>query len=171
MQPSNSCYEFIKSFEGLFLEAYQDSVGIWTIGWGTIKYPNGTKVKEGDICTEEQAQEYLEFEVNEKSHGVNAAIKEIPLNQGQYDALVSFCYNLGSAALQTSTLLKKLLKNPHDSTIYEYSKDENGKPIADSCEFCKWCRANGRILWGLLRRRAAEANMYGNKNASIDMPA
>lgn len=162
MQPSQNCIEFIKSFEGLFLEAYLDSVNIPTIGWGTIKYPDGTKVKMGEICTEYQAQEYLEFEVNEKSNGVNAAIKEIPLNQGQYDALVSFSYNLGIGALQTSTLLKKLLKNPHDSTIYAY-QTENNKPIPDTCEFVKWCRANGQILKGLLRRRAAEADMYAGK--------
>lgn len=163
MKPSTKCYEFIKSFEGLELNAYADPIGIFTIGYGTIKYPDGTSVKKGDTCTEQEAEQYLEHEVNLKADGVNKSIKETPINQNQFDALVSFAYNLGNGALQTSTLLKKLLKDPHDSTIYQYTTDANGKPIADSCEFTKWCRAGGKILSGLLRRRAAEADIYAGK--------
>lgn len=163
MQPSPKGIEFIKGFEGYSPIAYKDSVGIWTIGWGTIIYPNGNKVKEGDTCSKEEAEQYLEYEINEKAKGVNSAIKDTPLNQGQYDALVSFTYNLGTGALKTSTLLKKLLINPHDTTIYQYTLDSDNKPIADSCEFCKWCRGGGKVLWGLLRRRAQEADMYAGK--------
>ena len=163
MTPSQKCYEFIQEFEGYSEDAYLDSVNIPTIGWGTIRYPNGIKVKMGDKCTEQEAQQYLEHEVNIKSKGVEVAVKEIPLNQGQYDALVSFSYNVGIGGFQTSTLLKKLLKNPHDKTIYEYTRDDNGNPIVDSCEFVKWCRGKGKVLSGLLRRRAAEADMYAGK--------
>lgn len=162
MTPSKDCYSFIQEFEGYSETAYQDSVKVWTIGYGTIKYPNGISVKEGDVCTKEEAEVYLEHEINAKAKGVDTAIKETPLNQGQYDALVSFTYNLGIGALQSSTLLKKILKNPHDSTIYAYQTEKN-KPIPDTCEFVKWVRGGGQILNGLVRRRAAEADLYSGK--------
>jgi len=63
MTPSSKCYDLIKRFEGCYLEAYLDPVGIWTIGWGTIKYPNGNPVQPGDRITQEEADYYLEFEV------------------------------------------------------------------------------------------------------------
>ncbi len=163
MQPSQNCYSLIKQFEGLYLEAYDDTLGVITIGYGTIKYPNGEKIKLGDTCTETEAEQWLELEVNEKATGVDKAIKEVPINQGQYDSLVSFAYNLGIGALQGSTLLKKLLKNPHDVTIYQYQLDAENKPVVDSCEFLKWVRGNGKVMNGLVRRRAAEADMYAGK--------
>ena len=68
------------------------------------------------------------------------------INQNQFDALVSFCYNVGASNLRTSTLLRKVNANPNDPTI--------------ALEFVKWNRANGRILNGLTRRRRAEAQLY-----------
>lgn len=138
--------ELIKHFEGLYLNAYLDAAKIPTIGRGTIGYPNGKKVKIGDVCTVEQADEYLLFEIREKEKHVNNLTKGIELTQGQFDALVSFVYNLGQGALGRSALLKKIKANPKDATI----------PI----EFLRWDKAAGRILEGLTRRRKSEAHLY-----------
>lgn len=141
MMPSKNAIDLIKSFEGLKLKAYQDPIGIWTIGYGTIQYPNGRKVRQGDIITEDHATEYLMHEVNLKSKGITAIV-----NQNQFDALVSFAYNLGTGALNRSTLLKKVKADPCDPTIRN--------------EFMKWVNAGGRQLAGLVRRRKAEADLY-----------
>jgi lysozyme len=145
-QPSDACYSLIKDFEGASLNAYADPIGIPTIGYGTIAYPDGTKVKLGDTITQEQADEYLEYEVNEKAKGVQKAIDTDTLTQGQMDALVSFAYNLGIGNLRSSTLFKKAKLYPNDPTIRD--------------EFDKWVRAGGQILKGLVRRRKAEADLY-----------
>jgi len=137
--------ELIEHFEGLKLKAYKDSVGIWTIGVGTIIYPNGIKVKEGDTCTKEQAFEYLQHDLTQKETAVSKLVK-VPLSQNQFDSLVSFAYNLGEGSLGKSTLLKKVNKNPKDVTV----KDE----------FLKWSKANGVTLAGLLRRRRSEAHLW-----------
>lgn len=63
MTPSSKCYDLIKRFEGCRLEAYQDSVGVWTIGWGTTRYPDGSPVSPGDKITQAEADYYLEYEV------------------------------------------------------------------------------------------------------------
>lgn len=144
MNPSTNCYNLIKSFEGLFLKAYADPIGIWTIGYGTIVYPNGVKVKKGDVITQAQADEYLKHEIDQKSQGVNSLIQG--LNQNQFDSLVSFAYNLGLGSLKKSTLLKKAKVNPSDPTI--------------KAEFMKWTKAGGKVLKGLIRRRQEEANLY-----------
>lgn len=140
----------IKKFEGCFLHAYKCPAAINTIGYGTIKYPNGNKVKIGDVITQAQADEYLMHEVNEKAGAVANLLKGVKVNQNQFDALVSFAYNLGTYALQTSTLLKKVRSNPNDPAI--------------RTEFMKWCKArqNGKLvtLNGLLKRRKEEADLY-----------
>src|SRR5690349_12536176 len=100
--------DLIKSFEGLFLKPYLCPAKVPTIGYGTIMYPNGKKVTLQDPeITQAQAEQYLEHEVNEKAAGVEKCVT-IPINQNQFDALVSFAYNLGVGALQKSTLLKLL---------------------------------------------------------------
>lgn len=157
MKPSQKCYDLIKHFEGFYPDAYKDPVGIWTIGYGTIKYISGEPVKEGDTITEPQALEELEFEVTQKATSVNLLAPNV--TQSQFDAFVSFAYNLGVRALRDSTLLKKFKVNPADTTIYRYTMHED-IPVADSCEFLRWCRAGGHILKGLLLRRAAEADLY-----------
>lgn len=158
-QASANCINFIKQFEGLFLTAYYCPSHVATIGFGTIQYPDGQKVQIGDICTVAEANQYLQFEVNEKAKAVAAMLNGITITQNQFDALVSFSYNLGINALRNSTLMEKLLVNPNDITIAHY-KTLAGKPVIDSCEFLRWVRANGNVLKGLVRRRAAEADMY-----------
>jgi lysozyme len=130
----------IKSFEGCELTAYQDSVGVWTLGWGHTK-----GVQKGDTCTQQQADDWLAGEIaTEYAPGVWQAVT-VPLTDNQFAALVSFAYNLGVGALKGSTLLKKL--NARDYT-----------GAAD--EFLKWNRANKKPLAGLTRRRKAERELF-----------
>lgn len=159
MNISEKGLSLIKSFEGYRDEAYQDSVGIWTIGWGTIKYPSGVPVRQHDTCNTDTATEFLMNDVKTFVEGLNRRIGGISLTQEQFDALVSFCYNLGLGSFDSSTLYKKLKVNPDDETIYKY----NQKEPAGSCEFTKWIRAGGKVVNGLLRRRMIEADFYNSK--------
>lgn len=134
----------IRSFESLFLKAYLDPVKIPTIGWGTIQYPGGRKVKMGDVVTREQAEEYLMHEVREKCQGLEALIS-VPVNDNQFSALVSFAYNCGTGAFQGSTMRRKL-------NAGDYAGAAN--------EFLRWNRAKGMVLRGLTRRRIAEKKLF-----------
>lgn len=158
--PSYEIVEFIKTFEGLLLVAEPDEVGVPTIGWGTIEYPDGRRVRVGDTCTKDQAQEWLVWEVGQKGIAVNKMTDGLLITQKMFDALVSFAYNLGTDALRGSTLLYKMKENPRDATIYSYKKGADGKPLIKSCEFLRWVYADGKIFNGLVRRRAAEADWY-----------
>lgn len=137
--------DMIKEFEGLYLNAYLDPVGIPTIGWGTIRYPNGQKVQMGDKITKEQASEYLMHEVQGFVTSVKKLVK-VPISNNAFCALVSFCYNLGAGALGGSTLLKKL------------NGGESMESVAG--EFGKWVYAGGQVLPGLVRRREAERKLF-----------
>lgn len=149
MKTSQSGVNLIKGFEGKRLNAYDDGVGVWTIGFGTIKYPDGVRVKKGDTCTEARAELYLKNDLVNFEKAINRLV-EVPLNQNQFDALASFTYNLGETNLSSSTLLKKL-----------NAKDYTGA----SNEFLKWNRAGGKVLNGLVRRREAERNLFLKKTA------
>lgn len=144
MKTSQSGVNLIKGFEGKRLKAYDDGVGVWTIGFGTIKYPNGTRVKKGDTCTELQAESYLKNDLIKFENAINKLVK-VALNQNQFDALASFTYNLGETNLANSTLLRKL-----------NAKNYTGA----SNEFLKWNRAGGRVLTGLVRRRESERSLF-----------
>jgi lysozyme len=135
----------IKSFEGCKLKAYQDSVGIWTVGYGATFYQDGSKVKSGDTLTQQQADELLNYHVDLFAEKVKPLIKG-ELSDNQFSALVSFAFNLGAGALSKSTLLKKVNANPEDESI--------------RAEFAKWDKAGGKQLRGLTRRRKAEADLY-----------
>ena len=141
---SDAGKNLIKSFEGKRLSAYQDSIGIWTIAFGTIKYPNGIAVKKGDKCTDAQADQYFNNDLIKFENSVNTLVK-VPLTQNQFDALVSFTYNLGGSALASSTLLKKL-----------NAKDYKGA----AAEFLKWNRAGGNVIAGLTKRRNVEMELF-----------
>ncbi len=153
MKPTKKCYDFIKKEEGCVLNAYMDSVGIWTIGIGSILYKDGTRVKRGDKITYSEAMELFEWEVDRKAKVVEGLISHTSLNQNQYEALVSYTYNCGVGALESSTLRKKIRLNPCDPTIRD--------------EFNKWCkgRINGKLvaLKGLQNRRKREADYYFSK--------
>lgn len=139
------CYKLIQQFEGLKLKAYQDSIGIWTIGYGNITYLDGTKVKKGDEITREQADLMFKQTANKFALEV-AKLIDVCLTQNQFNALVSLAYNIGIGAFKDSTLLKKVNVNPNDESIRK--------------EFKRWNRAGGKVLNGLTRRRNEEADLY-----------
>jgi lysozyme len=136
--------DIICGFEGKRLAAYDDGVGVWTIGFGTTVYPNGIKVKKGDTCTEAQAKAYMAHDLKKFESAVNNTVK-VPLNQNQFDALVSLAYNIGTNAFSKSTLVKKLNAN-----------DIRG--AAD--QFDVWVNAGGKRMQGLVNRRAKEKEVF-----------
>ncbi|WP_240023028.1 lysozyme [Serratia marcescens] len=144
MQISKSGIELIKRFEGLRLNAYQDSVGVWTIGYGWTQPVDGKKVGPGMQIDQATADRLLKCGVVQYEQGVNQLVK-VKITQGQFDALVSFAYNLGLRSLSTSTLLQKL-----------NAGDKQG--AAD--QFGRWVNAGGKRLAGLVARRAAEREMF-----------
>lgn len=138
--------DLITEFEGFYPKPYLCPANVPTIGFGTTRYPNGEKIKLTDNeITRTQALEYLSNDLIQFEKAVDALCTDT-INQFQFDALVSFAYNLGATNLKNSTLLKKVNSNHNDPTI--------------ALEFVKWNRANGKILNGLTRRRRAEAQLY-----------
>lgn len=139
MRTSNKGIELIKKEEGLMLKAYRCPAGVLTIGYGHTK-----GVKSSDVITEQQADTYLREDLRDAEQTVIR--HRLDINQNQFDALVSFVFNLGSGNFASSTLLKKVKINSNDPTI--------------ATEFRKWVYAGGKVLSGLVKRREAEANLY-----------
>lgn len=139
LRPSIGCKAFIKRFEELRLKAYQDQGGVWTIGWG---HTGG--VQMGDLITQEQAESFFKNDLSEPAR-VLAAEKGVELYQHEYDALVSFIYNVGAAQWSTSTMRRALKIGRHDLA-------------AD--EFKRWNKVKGKISRGLARRRHEEEMMF-----------
>lgn len=140
MKISKNGLNLIKSFEGLELKAYKDAVGVWTIGYGST----GSHVTPNQTITEKQAEDLLLRDVSRFEIGVSNAVK-VPLTQSQFDALVSFSFNVGLANLESSTLLRKL-----------NAKDYKGA----ANELPRWNKAGGKVLNGLTRRREAEKALF-----------
>ena len=146
METSNKGLEIIKRHEGLRLKPYLCPAGVPTIGYGATYYLNGESV---DMSDPPITEVYAEFILNQMLHRYERGVIRyvIPeINQNQFDALVSFAYNLGLGALKGSTLLKRVNANPCDENI--------------KYQFKRWVRAGGRILKGLVRRRNEEAELY-----------
>lgn len=139
MKISQAGLDLIKRFEGLETKAYRCPAGILTIGYG-----HTTGVKEGDTCTPEQAEVWLREDCQVAELTVSANVN-VHLNQNQFDALVSFIFNLGSGNFVKSTLLKKL-----NTSDYRGAADE----------LDRWVNAGGRKLPGLVKRRAAEKALF-----------
>ena len=138
--------DIIKSFEGLKLKPYLCPANVPTLGFGSTFYENGKKVTMLDVTiTEERGLELLKHTLVKFEQYVDSYCRD-DINQHQFDALVSFCYNLGPSNLKSSTLLKKVNTNPNDPTI----KDEFGK----------WTKGGGKILPGLVKRRKSESELY-----------
>ena len=138
--------DLIKSYEGFSSKPYLCPANVVTIGYGTTRYPNGVKITLKDApITEAKALEYLMFDMMSFERNVDAYCRD-DINQNQFDALVSFCYNVGPNSLKASTLLKKVNINPNDPSIAN--------------EFAKWNKGAGRVLKGLVRRRKEEAQLY-----------
>lgn len=139
--------DLITGFEGTRFTAYDDGVGVWTIGTGTTVYPNGEKVKQGDTCTPEQAKAYFKHDLAKFEKAVNESVT-VTLTQNQFDALVSLTYNIGSGAFKSSNLLKLLNKGD-----YQGAADQ----------LLRWNKAKGKVLNGLVRRREAERVLFLKK--------
>ena len=140
MEASEILIEKLKEFEGLRLEAYRDAAGVLTIGYGHT----GRDVSEGDQISEYYAKELLRDDLGE----FEAAVRRLRVarTQGQFDALVSFAFNLGTARLQGSTLLKMIREGASRNQIRR--------------EFKRWVYADGKRLRGLERRREWEAKRF-----------
>lgn len=143
MKTSQHGLEFITDHEGTVLHTYKDAVGILTIGVGHT----GPDVKAGMTISRERAMELLADDVYEAEHSVNTLVR-VPLNQNQFDALVSFVFNVGGSAFGKSTLLKKLNAGDYEGA---------------SKEFSRWNKAGGRELLGLTKRRLAEARLFNSE--------
>jgi len=145
---SNDMTQKIKKFEGYLSRAYQDVAGVWTIGYGNTYYADGSKVKQGDTISKSEAEDLFSKILDQFSSKVSSTITS-QINQCQFDALVSFTYNVGIASLKKSTLLKKVNANPDDESIRD--------------EFMKWTKAGGKVYNGLVKRRKDEADYYFGK--------
>jgi len=146
---SDKGINLIKEFEGFRSKPYLCPAKIPTIGYGATFYPDGKKVTMNDAAiTEEKGVELLKSMLVKFEQYVDSYCVDT-INQGQFDALVSFAYNLGPSNLKSSTLLKKVNTDPNDVTI--------------EAEFMKWVKAGGKTLKGLVRRREAEVKLYFNK--------
>lgn len=151
MTPGQDCIKLVQEFEGCAkklpngsIQAYPDPAtggDPWTIGWGTT----GPDVKKGTVWTQKQCDDRFVDHLNEFGEKVAKLIGNAPTTQNQFDAMVSFAYNVGPANLSASTLLKK-----------HKAKDYKGA----AAEFAKWNKANKKVMAGLTRRRAAEAALY-----------
>lgn len=139
MKISQKGIDLIKSFEGCKLKAYLCSGGKWTIGFGST-----SGVVESMQITGAEAEEMLKRDLIYFERWVEKLI-DVPLTQNQFDALVSFTYNLGEGALKSSTLRKKLNMGLY-STV--------------SSEMLRWNKVGGKVLNGLVRRREAEAKLF-----------
>lgn len=144
MQINPKGIALIKEFEGCRLTAYQDSVGVWTIGYGWTNPVDGKPVKAGMQIKQETAERLLKTGLVSYEADVSRMLK-VGVTQCQFDALVSFCYNLGAKALSTSTLMRKL---------------NAGDTFGAADEFLRWNKAGGKVLAGLTRRREAERALF-----------
>ena len=138
-------YALIKKFEGCRLKAYKCPANVWTIGFGNTFYENGDKVKDGDVITQQRADELAKFIIDQFAVSITPFILK-PLNENQFSACVSLAYNIGTGGFKRSSVFKKLNVNPNDETI------------ADS--FRLWNKGGGKILPGLVKRREAEIQLY-----------
>lgn len=154
--------QLIREFEGCAkqrsdgtVEAYPDpgtGGAPWTIGWGSTTDEDGQAIAPGAVWTQERCDARFAAHVAEFAKEVAALLGDAPVGQNQFDALVSFAYNIGTNALGTSTLLRMHKAGDHAGAAEQ---------------FARWNRAGGRVLAGLVRRRAAEAALY--RRAEVEM--
>lgn len=143
MTPSEACFNLVKRFEGCRLTAYPDPAtggDPWTIGFGTT----GPGIKPGTVITQDDAENYLRRDLVHVGEQIDKLLT-VDVTQGQFDALVSLAYNIGVGNLAKSTLLRKL---------------NAGDVLGAAMEFPKWRNAAGRVMPGLVTRRAAEQALF-----------
>jgi lysozyme len=146
MKLDENGYKLIQGFEGLSLVPYLCSAKVPTIGYGNTFYPSGKKVTMNDNPISLLTAKWMLKETADKFAADVDKLIKANLNQNQFNAIVSFAFNLGLTSLGKSTLLKKVNINPNDPTI--------------AAEFLKWNKAGGKVLNGLTKRRAKEAKLY-----------
>lgn len=139
--------DLIKDCESCALKAYKCPAGVWTIGWG-----NTSHAKAGLTCTQAQAYAWLNEDISKAEKIIIKALDGAPVNQDQFDALVSFVFNIGGGNFQKSTMLKKIKAG-----------DYNGA----AAEFGKWIYAGGKILPGLVMRRATEKALFEGRKFEV----
>ena len=139
MKSTNYAILLIKSFEQLRLNSYRCPAGVWTIGYG---HTDG--VNQGMLITEKTADAFLRQDIRNAEHCVNQM--GVDLTQGQFDALVSFVFNIGVQAFRISTLRRLIMSNPDDLEIAD--------------EFRRWVYAGNKKLPGLIKRREKEIELY-----------
>ncbi len=148
MNISQNCIDIITEFEGFSEKPYLDVVKVPTIGYGTISYSNGVKVKLTDKpISKETALKELKNHVEESCIPTIQNNIKVELNQNQIDALCSFIYNIGSGNFIKSTLLKKINKKDF---------------VGAAEEFLRWNKASGKVFAGLTRRREAEKQLFSS---------
>jgi lysozyme len=138
--------KLIENFEGIRLKAYQDWVGVWTIGCGMTRYPKtGKKVQSGDTITQAECDSMFLELVKDFEAAVNDAIK-VTLRQNQFNALVSMCYNIGTTGFSNSTLVKRI--------------NAKASPDQIKAAFLMWNKAGGKVSSTLTKRRNDEADLF-----------
>lgn len=149
MEINQKGLELVKEFEGFREEAYQDSGGIWTCGYGSTRHIDGTPVKKGDTMTEQVASDTLFHYLSAAEAAVECATEDADrayqLNENQFSALVSFVYNVGDGAFESSTMLKLI----NESKFTEAAE-----------QFVRWNKCKGKVVDGLTRRRLAEKELF-----------
>ncbi len=142
MKYSKTALQLVEHFEGCELQAYQDSGGVWTIGYGHTQ-----NVHQGMKITLQEAEIYAQRDLEIAETYVNALVI-VPLTQEEFDALVDFVFNLGPESFKKSTMLELL---------------NRGEYQLAAAQFDRWDRCGGKILAGLLQRRKAEAELFTEK--------
>ena len=137
--------QIIKEFESLKLKPYLCPAGIPTIGYGSTYYEDGTKVTLNDLPITEQRADELLANISDKFSIQVSKLLKVELNQNQFDALVSFSFNIGIGNLTTSTILKRINEKDFENA---------------SLEFAKWNKSGGKVLNGLIKRREKESQLF-----------
>jgi lysozyme len=146
MTPSSACLDLIRRFEGFRSSPYLCPAGVPTIGYGSTRYEDKAQVKLTDpAITQERANEIMLSTLQTEYAPAVERYVRVPITQNQFDALVDFAYNAGAKNLLNSTLLRKLNERDYDGA-------------AD--QFDRWVHADGKVLTGLVRRRAAERILF-----------
>lgn len=139
MKPSQDCFDLIRQFEGCRLTAYQDVVGVWTIGWG-----HTGDVTANQTITQDEADSLLQTDVDNFAEKLEKLL-DFDVPQCCFDAMTCFAYNVGLENFRTSTLRKLV----NDRDYHEAAG-----------QFIRWNKAGGKVLPGLTRRRLAEASLF-----------
>jgi lysozyme len=144
VRTSDSGLSILKQFEGLRLNAYKDSVGVWTIGYGHTSMAGEPFVMAGLKITNQEAENILRRDVVKYERAVESKLTRVP-NQNQFDAMVSLCYNVGGGNFAKSSVLRFF---------------NAGQDAKAANAFLAWNKAGGRVFAGLTRRRGAEMELY-----------